>query len=70
VNLLEDNLIIERLLEPGSTELPICRCGAEMKLADGDRAAATHETEIRVFKCSACEHEMRLTVWSGFDGKL
>jgi hypothetical protein len=59
-------VIIERLLEPGSTELPICRCGAEMQLAGGDRPAATHETEIRVFRCRACEHEMRLTVWSGY----
>jgi hypothetical protein len=23
----EGHLVIERLLEPGSTELPICRCG-------------------------------------------
>jgi len=64
-------LIIERLLEPGSKELPTCRCGVEMKLVDQDRpAAATHETEIRIFRCPTCEHEMRLTVWSGFDGEL
>jgi len=61
---------IERLLEPDSTELPICRCGAEMQLARGDRPAATHETEIRIFRCSACQHEMRLTVWSGYGDEL
>jgi hypothetical protein len=52
----------ERLLEPGSTELPDCRCGAEMRLMaivpvpDGD-------TEIRIFRCPACSHELRLTAW-------
>ena len=25
------HLVIERLLEPVSTELPVCRCGVEMK---------------------------------------
>lgn len=70
VNCLEGHLVIERLLEPGSTELPICRCGIEMKLVAGDRPPTTYETEIRIFRCSSCEHEMRLTVWSGFDGEL
>jgi hypothetical protein len=57
---------IERLLEPGSNELPICRCGVEMQLVRGGRPAPTHETEIRIFICPVCEHEMRLTVWSGY----
>jgi DNA-directed RNA polymerase subunit RPC12/RpoP len=52
----------ERLLEAGSTELPDCRCGAEMNLvtvvlvSDGD-------TEIRIFRCPNCGHELRLTSW-------
>ena len=52
----------ERLLEAGSTELPDCRCAAEMSLmaivpvADGD-------TEIRIFRCPDCSHELRLTAW-------
>jgi hypothetical protein len=52
----------ERLLEAGSTELPDCRCGAEMHftaivpVADGD-------TEIRIFRCPDCSHELRLTAW-------
>ena len=59
---------IERLLEPGSIEMPLCRCGLAMRLASGVRPVATHETEIRIFRCSVCDHELRLTVWSGFDG--
>ena len=56
----------ERLLEAGSTELPDCRCGAEMNLvtvvvSDGD-------TEIRLFRCPDCSHELRLTAWR--DGVL
>jgi DNA-directed RNA polymerase subunit RPC12/RpoP len=51
----------ERLLEAGSTELPDCRCGAEMNplaivVSDGD-------TEIRIFRCPNCSHELRLTAW-------
>jgi hypothetical protein len=52
----------ERLLQADSTELPDCRCGAEMDLtaivpvADGD-------TEIRIFRCPECSHELRLTAW-------
>ena len=52
----------ERLLEPGSTELPDCRCAAEMNqmaivpVPGGD-------TEIRIFQCPDCSHELRLTTW-------
>lgn len=68
VRVIGGEVNIERLLEPGSIEMPLCRCGVAMRLASGERPAATHETEIRVFRCPACEHELRLTVWSGFDG--
>jgi hypothetical protein len=52
----------ERMLEAGSTELPDCRCTAEMNLMtivprDGG------DTEIRVFRCPHCSHELRLTAW-------
>ena len=52
----------ERLLEAGSTELPDCRCSAEMSLMatlpmDGG------DTEIRIFRCPYCSHELRLTAW-------
>jgi hypothetical protein len=52
----------ERLLEAGSTELPDCRCSAEMNLMatvpmDGG------DTEILIFRCPYCSHELRLTAW-------
>jgi hypothetical protein len=52
---------IERLLVPGSTELPDCRCGKEM--AQGASQRIGSDAEVRVYCCSACGHEMRLTVW-------
>jgi hypothetical protein len=52
----------ERLLEAGSTELPDCRCTAEMHLM---AIVPVHggDTEIRVFRCLNCSHELRLTAW-------
>jgi hypothetical protein len=52
----------ERVLAVGSTELPDCRCGVEMQLISiipvpGDGS------EIRIFRCPDCNHELRLTVW-------
>jgi hypothetical protein len=52
----------ERMLEAGSTEPPDCRCAAEMNLMaivpmDGG------DSEIRIFRCPACSHELRLTAW-------
>jgi hypothetical protein len=52
---------MERLLSPGSTELPDCRCGREMVHASSERCGA--DAEKRVYRCSSCGHEMRLTVW-------
>ena len=54
-------MLIEHLLEPGSTTLPDCRCGKQMKIFvySPDRGGAI----IRTYKCAACDHEMRLTVW-------
>ncbi len=55
--------VIERLLEPGCVELPDCRCGMAMGLTSSD--AVPHQTtaRIRIYRCAACKHEMRLTVW-------
>lgn len=50
----------EDLLSPGSTELPDCRCGAEMHLSG---VKPSGDTEIRIFMCNACQAEFRLTVW-------
>jgi hypothetical protein len=52
----------ERVLEAGSTELPDCRCGAEMQLM-ATVPLPGGDTEIRIFRCSACSHELRLTAW-------
>ena len=51
----------ERLLEAGSTELPDCRCTAEMSLMTIVPAGV--DTEIRVFRCPHCRSELRLTAW-------
>jgi len=52
----------ERLLEAGSTELPDCRCTAEMQLMAIVPVAGC-DSEIRVFRCPHCSHELRLTAW-------
>jgi hypothetical protein len=53
---------IERLLEPGSTELPVCRCAAKMNLM-AIVPVPGGDTEIRIFRCPDCSHELRLTAW-------
>jgi hypothetical protein len=52
----------ERLLEAGSTELPDCRCTAEMHLI-AISPVPSGDTEIRIFRCPDCNHELRLTAW-------
>jgi hypothetical protein len=51
-----------RLLVPGVSELPDCRCGKKMRIASID-LEETSCTHVRIYDCSACRHEMRLTVW-------
>jgi len=53
---------LERLLEAGSTELRDCRCAAEMNLI-AIVPKAGGDTEIRIFRCPQCGHELRLTAW-------
>lgn len=53
---------VERLLVPGCTELPDCRCGKEMQLIRVKAEPAS--VHVRVYRCTACHHEMRLTVWA------
>jgi hypothetical protein len=52
----------ERMLESGSTELPDCRCRAEMQLT-GVVPVAGGGSEVRIFRCPDCGHELRLTMW-------
>ena len=54
----------ERLLVPGCTDLPDCRCGKEMRIAGSEQLLERSDAHIRVYACSACQHEMRLTVWT------
>src|SRR6516162_7212904 len=49
-------------LEAGSTELPDCRCAAEMNLM-AIVPGPGGDTEIRIFRCRHCSHELRLTAW-------
>ena len=57
----------ERLLVPGCTELPSCRCGEDMQLASVDPLPGATDVHLRVYKCAACDHEMRLTVWADLE---
>jgi hypothetical protein len=34
-----------------------------MPLIDKERPANSADAELRVYRCSACQHELRLTVW-------
>jgi len=52
----------ERLLVAGSTELPDCHCTAEMHLM-AIVPVLGGDTEIRIFRCPDCSHELRLTAW-------
>ena len=52
----------ERLLVAGSTELPDCRCATEMHLT-AIVPVPGGDTEIRIFRCPDCGHELRLTAW-------
>jgi hypothetical protein len=52
----------ERLLVAGSTELPDYRCTAEMNLV-ATVPVLGGDTEIRIFRCPDCNHELRLTAW-------
>ena len=56
--------LYERLLIPGSIELPECRCGKEMQIVRDEELPERTDAQIRIYNCPACQHEMRLTVWS------
>lgn len=58
---------LERLLVPGCIDMPTCRCGQEMHIDRADPVFGQADTHIRVYKCLACGHELRLTVWGADD---
>ena len=53
---------MERLLEPGCTDMPECRCGKEMHFAHIVFLPDDTKTHVRVYACASCDHQMRLTV--------
>jgi len=55
---------IERVLAPDSTEMPDCKCGAEMHLIRSRVVDNSSGTEIRTYGCHACEQEFILTAWA------
>jgi hypothetical protein len=56
--------MFERLLEPGCTESPACQCGEDMDIASIEVLPEGSDAAVRVYRCSGCEREMRLTVWA------
>jgi hypothetical protein len=48
---------VERLLSPK------CMCGKDMRLAAPRAMPQRQETHVNVYQCTACGHEMRVTVW-------
>jgi hypothetical protein len=60
--------VIENLLVSGSTELPDCKCGAELRLF-AVKPCQDNDTEIRIFKCDVCHHEFQLMVWEEIETK-
>ncbi len=55
---------IERLLVPGSDERPDCRCGQEMQLFELRFHESRRDVEYRTYRCDACGHRFKLTVWA------
>jgi len=52
----------ERVIGASSMKLPDCPCGAEMHLTTVVPTSAG-DSEIHVFRCGDCDHELRLTIW-------
>jgi len=52
--------VLENLFISGSTEVPDCPCGAEMRLF---KVKPCEDAEIRIFKCDACHREFQLMFW-------
>ena len=54
---------LERVIAAGSMEMPDCRCGAEMTLIRTAQSDDSLTTEVRMYQCPVCEHELRLMAW-------
>ena len=54
---------LERVLAPGSEDLPDCICGREMILVRREKADDQKNVETRTYHCTPCGRELRLMVW-------
>src|ERR1700677_2094182 len=54
--------VVEKLLLPDSG-VPACRCGKKMRMVGRRSLREDDYTQIRIYDCRACHHEMHLTVW-------
>ena len=54
---------LDRVLVPGSRDLPDCQCGSEMRLLKRERVANQGEAETRIYSCGQCHRELRIMVW-------
>lgn len=52
----------ERVVVADSTASPDCRWSAEMDLI-AIVSSPGGDSEVRIFRCPECNHELRLTVW-------
>jgi len=55
--------IIERVLEPNSTDTPTCVCGDDMRLAKVEPHGFIDDAETREFDCR-CGHRLKLVLWA------
>jgi len=55
--------IIERVLEPDSTDPPTCVCGDDMRLAKAEPHGSIDHAETREFDCR-CGHRLKLVLWT------
>jgi len=55
--------IIERVLEPDSTDTPTCVCGDDMRLAKVEPHGSIDHAETREFDCR-CGHRLKLVLWT------
>ena len=54
--------MFERLLEPGSSEVPACRCGDDMIVISVRPKSA--DASVKTFQCPSCSSELRLMIWT------
>jgi hypothetical protein len=56
--------VFEQLPAAENSVVPDCRCGQKMQSAGCKTSPSNTDSQIRIYRCPGCEHEMLLTVWS------